>query len=204
MRRGAQFQHGRGVEEVLNIDVNTFRTRVTVFNESFRAIEGLRIPTVAAVRGMAFGGGFELALSCDFIVASENVTFKCVEVSTGMLPIAGGCNACANVSAGVTPPGTPCWVSRFQARKLSRKRYGRLLAVVRWLGPRHRKRSRMSWRFNRPRRPLSPECSLDITALLGGDFLPLRACRRRSAQPDRLDGLRMSDAPYTERRQRFG
>jgi enoyl-CoA hydratase/carnithine racemase len=87
---GPNFSMGGGVEEVLNIDVNTFRTRVTVFNESFRAIEGLRIPTVAAVRGMAFGGGFELALSCDFIVASENVTFKCVEVSTGMLPIAGG------------------------------------------------------------------------------------------------------------------
>jgi enoyl-CoA hydratase/carnithine racemase len=87
---GPNFSMGGGVVDLHSIDVNTFRTRVTVFNESFRAIEGLRVPTVAAVRGMAFGGGFELALSCDFIVVSKNVAFKCVEVTTGMLPIAGG------------------------------------------------------------------------------------------------------------------
>jgi enoyl-CoA hydratase/carnithine racemase len=87
---GPNFSQGGGVQEVIGIDVNTFRTRVTVFNESFRAIEGLRVPTVAAVRGMAFGGGFELALSCDFIVASETARFKCIEVTTGMTPVAGG------------------------------------------------------------------------------------------------------------------
>ena len=47
------------------------------------------MPTVAAVRGLAFGGGFELALSCDFVVAAEDAVFRCVEVTTGMLPIAG-------------------------------------------------------------------------------------------------------------------
>jgi enoyl-CoA hydratase/carnithine racemase len=58
-------------------------------NHSYRAIEALRVPTVAAVQGIAFGGGFELALSCDFIVAAEDAVFRCVEVTTGMLPIAG-------------------------------------------------------------------------------------------------------------------
>src|SRR6266496_3678537 len=37
----------------------------------------------------SFGGGFELALACDFLVAAENATFRCVEVTTAMLPIAG-------------------------------------------------------------------------------------------------------------------
>lgn len=44
---------------------------------------------MAAVQGIAFGGGFELVLACDFIVAAENAVFRCVEVTTGMLPIAG-------------------------------------------------------------------------------------------------------------------
>ena len=56
---------------------------------SYRAIEALRIPTVAVVQGIALGGGFELALACDFLVTTERAIFRCVEVTTAMLPIAG-------------------------------------------------------------------------------------------------------------------
>jgi enoyl-CoA hydratase/carnithine racemase len=70
-------------------DVNWFRTFVAEVNCSYRAIEMPKIPTVALVRGVAFGGGFELALTCDFLVAAESATFHCVEVTTAMLPIAG-------------------------------------------------------------------------------------------------------------------
>ena len=87
---GPNFSLGGGTKGVLELDTNGFRTRVTGFNESFRRIEGLRVPTVAAVRGLAYGGGFELALSCDFLVASQTAIFKCVEATTGMIPIAGG------------------------------------------------------------------------------------------------------------------
>src|SRR6201998_3336524 len=66
-----------------------FRTFVAEVNASYRAIEMLKIPTGAVVRGIAFGGGFELALACDFLVAPENATLRCVEVTTAMLPIAG-------------------------------------------------------------------------------------------------------------------
>ena len=69
--------------------VNWFRTFVAEVNVSYRAIEMLKIPTLAVVRGVAFGGGIELALTCDFLVAAENATFCCVEVTTAMLPIAG-------------------------------------------------------------------------------------------------------------------
>src|SRR5246127_2092735 len=71
-------------------DLNWFRPFVAEVGASYRAIEALRVPTVAVVQGLAFGGGFELALACDFIVAAEDAVFRCVEVTTAMLPIAGG------------------------------------------------------------------------------------------------------------------
>jgi enoyl-CoA hydratase/carnithine racemase len=70
-------------------DRHWFRTFVAEVNASYRAIEALPIPVVAAVRGDVMGGGFELALSADLIVASETATFICVEVTTGMVPLAG-------------------------------------------------------------------------------------------------------------------
>jgi enoyl-CoA hydratase/carnithine racemase len=86
---GPHFSFGGEVREWPGKDVNWFRTFVAEVNLSYRAIEALRVPTIAAVQGVAFGGGFELALSCDFIVAAENALFRCVEVTTGMLPLAG-------------------------------------------------------------------------------------------------------------------
>ena len=86
---GPHFSFGGEVREWPGKDVNWFRTFVSEVNLSYRAIEAMRVPTIAAVQGVAFGGGFELALACDFIVAAENALFRCVEVTTGMLPIAG-------------------------------------------------------------------------------------------------------------------
>ncbi len=84
---GPHFSFGGEVREWPGKDVNWFRTFVAEVNVSYRAIELLKIPTVAVVQGIAFGGGFELALACDFLVAAENATFRCVEVTTAMLPI---------------------------------------------------------------------------------------------------------------------
>jgi len=86
---GPHFSFGGEVREWPGKDVNWFRTFVAEVNRSYRAIEALRVPTIAAVQGVAFGGGFELALASDFIVATENAVLRCVEVTTGMLPIAG-------------------------------------------------------------------------------------------------------------------
>jgi enoyl-CoA hydratase/carnithine racemase len=86
---GPHFSFGGEVREWPGKDVNWFRTFVAEVNLSYRAIEALRVPTIAAVHGVAFGGGFELALACDFMIAAENAVLRCVEVTTGMLPIAG-------------------------------------------------------------------------------------------------------------------
>src|SRR3984885_4780510 len=103
---GPHFSFGGEVREWPGKDINWFRTFVADVNQSYRALEALRVPTVAAVHGIAFGGGFELALNCDFIVAAENATFRCVEVTTGMLPIAGALQRLAE-RAGRT------WASRW-------------------------------------------------------------------------------------------
>jgi enoyl-CoA hydratase/carnithine racemase len=86
---GPNFSLGGEVREWPGKDINWFRTFVQDVNLSYRAIEALRVPTVAAVQGLAFGGGFELALACDFILLADDAVMCCVEVTTGMLPIAG-------------------------------------------------------------------------------------------------------------------
>jgi len=47
-------------------------------------------PVIAAVNGIAMGGGFEIALACDIIVAAENAVFALPEVRVGLAALAGG------------------------------------------------------------------------------------------------------------------
>ena len=56
----------------------------------FRSIEKLGVPVVAAVNGFALGGGFELALACSLIVASEKASFGLPEIGLGLIPGYGG------------------------------------------------------------------------------------------------------------------
>lgn len=56
----------------------------------FHKFNLLKIPVIAAVNGFALGGGCELALACDFIIASDNAKFGLPEVSLGLIPGFGG------------------------------------------------------------------------------------------------------------------
>ncbi len=77
-------------------DINELRdgTPVTLYEnrriDRWDAIRDLRTPVVAAVSGFCLGGGCELAMLCDLIVASETARFGQPEINLGVLPGAGG------------------------------------------------------------------------------------------------------------------
>jgi cyclohexa-1,5-dienecarbonyl-CoA hydratase len=56
------------------------------FDDIFRTLWSLEQPTVAAVQGMALGGGCEVAIGCDFVVASEKARFGQPEIKVGVFP----------------------------------------------------------------------------------------------------------------------
>jgi enoyl-CoA hydratase/carnithine racemase len=80
-------------------DVAQFSARIEQGGRSQSAIGGvgflkllelLPIPIVASVHGVCLGGGFELALACDYIVAASSAKIGSVEVALGLHPLLGG------------------------------------------------------------------------------------------------------------------
>ncbi|MFD7819408.1 enoyl-CoA hydratase/isomerase family protein [Streptomyces sp. NPDC059785] len=70
-------------------DADLMRQR-PVTRAAYTGVLELPMPTIAAVHGFALGGGFELALSCDLIVADPTAVVGLPEVSVGVVPGGGG------------------------------------------------------------------------------------------------------------------
>ncbi len=84
------FVAGADIKEISDLTSETAKAFAEKGQKVFRRLEVLKCPVIAAVNGFALGGGLELALSCDFIVASENAIFGLPEVTLGLIPGFGG------------------------------------------------------------------------------------------------------------------
>jgi enoyl-CoA hydratase/carnithine racemase len=81
---------GADLKERNTLDDDGFRSQRVVFRAAFDAVRALPQPAVAAVHGFALGGGLELALSCDLVVADDSAVVGLPEVSLGLVPGGGG------------------------------------------------------------------------------------------------------------------
>lgn len=84
------FVAGADISEMVDKDEPAGRAFGQAGQAAFAALEGLSIPTIAAVNGFALGGGCELALACDFIYASTKAKFGQPEIKLGVIPGFGG------------------------------------------------------------------------------------------------------------------
>lgn len=87
---GRAFSAGADLKERRTLTEQQVRRNVRKIREVFSALERLPQPTIAAINGYAFGGGFELALACDFRYAVQDAKMGLTEVSLGIIPGAGG------------------------------------------------------------------------------------------------------------------
>lgn len=84
------FCAGADLKERANMTPVEVKKTIALIRKTINDIEQLPKPVIAAVNGVALGGGTELALACDIRIASENALLGLTETSLGIIPGAGG------------------------------------------------------------------------------------------------------------------
>jgi len=80
----------RGMGDLTTVGPRGFRRRVRMIHNVFDDIEQIEVPVIAALNGVAAGGGLELALSCDFRFAADTARMGLPENNVGLIPGSGG------------------------------------------------------------------------------------------------------------------
>ncbi|WP_042144606.1 enoyl-CoA hydratase [Paucisalibacillus sp. EB02] len=81
---GADLKERSGMNDDQVVDA------VRYIGQSVRAVESIKVPVIAALNGVAFGGGLELALGCDIRIAADTAKMGLTETSLAIIPGAGG------------------------------------------------------------------------------------------------------------------
>lgn len=84
------FSAGADLKERAGMTQLQVKEFLHTIRNTFTEIENLPMPVIAAVNGVALGGGTELALACDIRIASETASLGLTEVTLGVIPGAGG------------------------------------------------------------------------------------------------------------------
>jgi enoyl-CoA hydratase len=87
---GRAFVAGADIASMVEMSAEEGRAFLRQGHDTMNAIEAIPVPVIAAVDGFALGGGLELAISCDLIVASDRAAFGAPEVKLGIIPGFGG------------------------------------------------------------------------------------------------------------------
>ena len=115
------FTAGADISELRDFGVSEVLAYNRGWLDLFRRIELCRKPVIAAVKGWATGGGTELSLACDFVIAAESARFGLAEINIGVIP---GAGAAVRLTR---------WMGRLRAKELLL--LGRLLSgreAVEW------------------------------------------------------------------------
>ncbi|PFE02909.1 enoyl-CoA hydratase [Bacillus cereus] len=84
------FVAGADIHQMLDLDLVGMMEMNTISRAAFSSIENLSKPVIAAINGLALGGGLELALTCDLRISSDKAKFAFPEVNLGIIPGGGG------------------------------------------------------------------------------------------------------------------
>lgn len=82
----------RGMKGLADAGTRGFRRVARGIHNVFDEIEAIEVPVIAAINGVAAGGGMELALSCDFRFAADTAKMGFPENNVGLIPGSGGCS----------------------------------------------------------------------------------------------------------------
>jgi enoyl-CoA hydratase/carnithine racemase len=84
---GRAFSAGGDIASFAQLtDHHAYRRHLKLVFDAFHAVETARVPVIGAVNGIAYGGGTELTLACDYVFAAEEARFGFREVTMGLTP----------------------------------------------------------------------------------------------------------------------
>jgi enoyl-CoA hydratase/carnithine racemase len=158
----------------------------------WRRLAAIKTPTIAAVSGYALGGGCELALACDMIVAAEGAQFGQPEIGLGIIPGGGGSQRLARVLGKQRAMELVLTGKRFDAQTASQLGLvNRVVAADEWLeGAMELARTVAAQPPIAARLAKQAIIAADETALSAGLETERRLYELAMATEDRVEGMR--------------